>query len=400
MAHEKPLIPFTCRAVTVRLYTFVTYSPRQVPETYETKYLERLSDAMKLPPAGLDIGALLIGSYVNLALYSLEIIGAVIYFFGSERARRDRTLLKCAVATNVFLDTIGTFCACAINFQFIVVYWGNTDAIRKMYWPLPAWVFTHAFATLIFQSFLLHRYWGLSKNRITTAVILVLMVATLVASCYTGVESALVASGSIRAQVGFPRHAIVFLALSVATDIAIATALIWKLRHSETYSVETRKLIDRICFMAILTGCVTCIYALACLITHLLYPTSKLSTCLGFSLSRIYTLIMIVTLLYRDRLVVDPWIHSTTGGIPQHSYITADGTSAPSTPATARFKSSMPIFARNEQKENISTSPGQDVNFIHDSDRSSLDRTPSQLQLDYFSPSLPKPHHKLETYGV
>ncbi|KAF4614646.1 hypothetical protein D9613_003400 [Agrocybe pediades] len=93
------------------------------------------------------------------------------------------------------------------------------------------------------------------------------------------------------------------------TDICINIALIWKLHMSSTYISGTRHLVNRIVTYAIVTGCTTSIFALSVLITYLIYPPSGISTAVGFSLGRVYTLTMIFTLISRDRLAKDPVYH-------------------------------------------------------------------------------------------
>ena len=58
----------------------------------------------------------MIGSYMNVMLYTLELVGAYIYYFASPRSSKDPILVKFIVATSVVSDTIGTIGVCAQTF--------------------------------------------------------------------------------------------------------------------------------------------------------------------------------------------------------------------------------------------------------------------------------------------
>ena len=58
----------------------------------------------------------MIGSYINVMLYTLELVGAYIYYFASPRSSKDPILIKVFVATSIVSDTIGTIGVCAQPF--------------------------------------------------------------------------------------------------------------------------------------------------------------------------------------------------------------------------------------------------------------------------------------------
>jgi len=58
----------------------------------------------------------MIGSYINLMLYTLELVEAYIYYFDSPRSSRDPIFLKCCVAASLVSDTVGTIGICALSF--------------------------------------------------------------------------------------------------------------------------------------------------------------------------------------------------------------------------------------------------------------------------------------------
>ena len=58
----------------------------------------------------------MIGSYLNVMLYTLELVEAYMYFFASPRSLKDPIFLKCCVATSLVSDTVGTIGVCALTF--------------------------------------------------------------------------------------------------------------------------------------------------------------------------------------------------------------------------------------------------------------------------------------------
>ena len=57
------------------------------------------------------------GVYLNLVLYTLEVVQAYHYFQNSGRSKTDRKILKCAVILNLILDTLVTIAACGLVFM-------------------------------------------------------------------------------------------------------------------------------------------------------------------------------------------------------------------------------------------------------------------------------------------
>lgn len=58
----------------------------------------------------------MIGSYVNVMLYTVELVEGYIYYFASPRSSKDSIFLKCWVATSLVSDTVGTIGVCALTF--------------------------------------------------------------------------------------------------------------------------------------------------------------------------------------------------------------------------------------------------------------------------------------------
>ena len=70
---------------------------------------------------------LLIGSYLNLMLYTLELV-AVYLYFSNERSKRDHPLIMFAVCFTLLTDTLASFAVCADVFA-VRAYYHSTPFI-------------------------------------------------------------------------------------------------------------------------------------------------------------------------------------------------------------------------------------------------------------------------------
>ncbi|KDR82709.1 hypothetical protein GALMADRAFT_238207 [Galerina marginata CBS 339.88] len=67
-----------------------------------------MAPLFSIPPFHVNIGAQLIGCFVNLMLYTVELAAGWKYFHG-DRSKRDHRILFGTVIFNLVMDTIGTF---------------------------------------------------------------------------------------------------------------------------------------------------------------------------------------------------------------------------------------------------------------------------------------------------
>ena len=65
------------------------------------------------------------------------------------------------------------------------------------------------------------------------------------------------------------------------------------------------RLIARISSLAIKTGVIPCVYALISLVTYLTHVDPNIVTFITYMLGRVYTLSMLFSLIYRDKLASD-----------------------------------------------------------------------------------------------
>jgi len=139
---------------------------------------------------------LLIGSYLNLMLYTLELV-AVYLYFANERSKRDHSLITFAVCFTLFTDTLASFAVCADVFSvrayyhrtpFIITSHCDPDMclvlgsaniqiyicsryrcrflgdITKTFvpqWSHILWIISNSLGPFVVQAFMVLRYWRL-----------------------------------------------------------------------------------------------------------------------------------------------------------------------------------------------------------------------------------------------
>ncbi|KAF7348258.1 hypothetical protein MSAN_01779400 [Mycena sanguinolenta] len=115
----------------------------------------------------VSVSCLLAGSWLNTVLFTLELVYCVIYM--------RRWKLSCLFYYGFVLflvnDSLGTLCVYANLFLTVV------EMVQEPLWPIDALLISTGLSALIEQTFLVHRYWMVTKNTIWSAFIMLLVVA-------------------------------------------------------------------------------------------------------------------------------------------------------------------------------------------------------------------------------
>ncbi|KAJ7822975.1 hypothetical protein B0H14DRAFT_3470343 [Mycena olivaceomarginata] len=106
-------------------------------------------------------GSILIGSWLSSMLYALVVTQAYQYF---RLFPTDAMYRKGLVLSTLF------FCTPTVTF------WGNAEKVNIQYWPVPLFVTTSTFVGVLVNSFLIHRFYSLSKNLCTSIFLSLLMI--------------------------------------------------------------------------------------------------------------------------------------------------------------------------------------------------------------------------------
>ncbi|KAK0219772.1 hypothetical protein EDD85DRAFT_988748 [Armillaria nabsnona] len=254
------------------------------------------------PPAFQDklLGSLVVGSYVNAMLYILEII-QVIYFFNNYR--RDRPLIKAGIIISLIMDTVCTISQFACVYLYCVTNWGDESYVFDQYWPIPTYLLSTGVTTAVVQSFLIYRFWSLTRQWIISGILGLGMLTS---------AAGLVATAA--AQIMYPQYTerykgrvyvTVWLIASAACDVCIAVSLTFQLRRMSPTFQESKRVINRLIGSVISTGTASTIVAIVILTVFLQNPMTNVSTGVAFCLGRLYSLTMLYSLNKRNALRVE-----------------------------------------------------------------------------------------------
>ncbi|KAH8921792.1 hypothetical protein BT69DRAFT_1282879 [Atractiella rhizophila] len=246
------------------------------------------------------VGSLMIGTWVNTALWASEMI--LIYNYWADMGSLPAPLLHSAVA---IVGVVDTFCT-AVNmigvYDYTISHWGKTAYLATQHWEIPAYLASTAVVGLIVQSYLTHRYFLLSRHRIVSLFLalctllgfggnLAVMVGIIVWTKYTDREK-------VKTSV------IIWFCAKAMTDISIAAALVFYLFRRRTHTVfeETRSLLVRLMLYAVETGSVTSFASLAAFGLFLHNPNSNAASAIGQCLGRLHSITFVFNLLFRSKL--------------------------------------------------------------------------------------------------
>ncbi|KAJ7110220.1 hypothetical protein C8R43DRAFT_1139469 [Mycena crocata] len=262
-------------------------------------------------------GTLLLGTWAASFLFGLVTAEAYKYFttFPNDPWKRKGLVILTLCLTVAAL--IGDY---ANTYLPTVTYWGNTEAIATVYWPvchlqislslsdlkftqLPLYSMMNTILAFIVESFLIHRFYTLSKN-IWATLFLYCLVLLAVAGYLIGfipLVRGFTLADREKARIGALINFIAF----VVCDVLTAAGLIWKLRSMRSSFQETRTFMNRVIVGAIHTGSATSLCSLILLITFLNNPQTNLATFFIFLFAPLYAL----TLLFNFNL------RRTTSGV-------------------------------------------------------------------------------------
>ncbi|KAJ7827216.1 hypothetical protein B0H13DRAFT_2119871 [Mycena leptocephala] len=200
------------------------------------------------------LGPLSIGSSLNVAFFTLEILQAINYFRSIARPR-DSLFIKLVVTVNLFADLVGTAACCATTYLYTVAYWGDVEALKERYTPLTVIVFTVGIATAMSQFFMISRYWQMTKHHVVLALLLLILLGAVTGILGSGVLMSFSLNGESMLWDIF-----IFLALlaSAAGNVLISLLLFWQLCERNDTPV-TKNFLTRITCVLVEAGALTAV---------------------------------------------------------------------------------------------------------------------------------------------
>ncbi|EIN08325.1 hypothetical protein PUNSTDRAFT_126411 [Punctularia strigosozonata HHB-11173 SS5] len=239
------------------------------------------------------LGAILIGTWIDCMLYMLELTQIYTFF---TRYPKDHPLLKATIWVLLLVDTVGSAAGNGTAYLYTITYWGDAEAITKQYWTFPTYCTATACSAAIVQSFLIFRFWNLSKTHLLAVVLVCMSLSALVGGVWTAVAVSIFSDLAQRPRIVTP--VTLWFAATAATDISITLCLVWQLRRVKNKTVfkATQSMLSRLTGMAIQTGSVTSVFAIVILGFFLKNPSGSIAVGVNECFGRVYTLTMLYNL--------------------------------------------------------------------------------------------------------
>lgn len=232
----------------------------------------------------------LLALWINILLYSVELVMAFLYF---NRYRNDTRIIRFMIISLVLADTVGTIAACATAWLSVITY--SNVPINYNFWTAPIRTFASAISATLERSFLVYRVLSISGSKLICGFLMILVV---IQSSFC-----MIAGIAIAIQPEFKSGLVTIVTtisfcFAVAVDFSIAVALIWQLNKFTSIFESTKSLIRRITIQAISTGSFVAVINIVFII--LFWTASPEFLILSGILGRLYLLTVLVILFARS----------------------------------------------------------------------------------------------------
>ncbi|TFK19871.1 hypothetical protein FA15DRAFT_674049 [Coprinopsis marcescibilis] len=259
----------------------------------------------------VNVSFLLMGSYLNIGFFALE-CDIFLRYWLSKRRKEDPKKVWVSVLVCFGLDIVASLSACAMVYVALLSNWGASEEFS---WPFPIDVFTTGIVSFVVRCFMIHRYWNFTLNRVWSPILLICAVITFIFTMASG--AVLIVHNKVDDGFRKTRFSLGSLTGGVISNMLVTGNLIHSLWESPIHDQETRSMIKKLTSLAIQTGCIPTVFALAALITHACIPSTLVAFSFMMPLGNIYSCTLLYTLLSRDRIRGDSWIHTDPVPIPE-----------------------------------------------------------------------------------
>ncbi|KAJ7739338.1 hypothetical protein B0H16DRAFT_1729430 [Mycena metata] len=205
----------------------------------------------------LTLGCLLIASWANMILFTLE-LQQIIKYFG--RYKRDLMFNKIMVLIALAGDILGVFASLSMVYYYMVSHWGEVAVLTTQPWTYPAFVLSIGITGGAVQIFLTRMAYTLTKQWFWIPII-----GSFIMVAFAGVgltAGHLIADSSLASREKLIPWATMWFSSSVATDTLITIVLVAKLQALKTGFSGTGGLIQRLTLAAVRNGSITTVMTL------------------------------------------------------------------------------------------------------------------------------------------
>ncbi|KAJ7580272.1 hypothetical protein C8J56DRAFT_962711 [Mycena floridula] len=246
----------------------------------------------------LIVGPLVIAVLVNTFLYGVCCLQFVIYFRSG--GSLDPIHMKLFIAYELLVDTFHTASTAYMLWFFVVDNFLNPAVLGFALWPLTATPIITAMSSCPIQIYLAYRVMRLSNSKPLFAVLAALSLAQGILAMVSGGLAVSVTDYAAAAK--FIPLVDSWLAVSVATDLAISASLVLVLRKRRTSFESTNRMISRLVSLAIESAAFATFFSIMLLVVFTAYTSTTLNMVFSLPMGRVYTNTLLATLNNRQSI--------------------------------------------------------------------------------------------------
>ncbi|KAJ3893947.1 hypothetical protein GG344DRAFT_74547 [Lentinula edodes] len=238
-------------------------------------------------PLAVSPGFLLAGAWVNLLLYTIELLVGTYFFFKIPGKHA-----KALVAVALLVDTISTISVCQFTWMVLLIPNNSPKAIAE---PFLLASLMSSLAATIEESYFAFRLWSITRSKITITILVILIylpMTLVIASVGLAFNSGVAVDQAKLATLN-----IIASFMGAFTDTMIAVYLVYKLRtiNALQFSYPTKCLIRKIITYTVACGLITALFTIA---TSVLAFSSVGPFLLFFDCNgRVYTLTILLNFI-------------------------------------------------------------------------------------------------------
>ncbi|KAJ7847605.1 hypothetical protein B0H14DRAFT_3453686 [Mycena olivaceomarginata] len=239
----------------------------------------------------LSLGCLLVSSWANMVLFTLE-IKEIFNYFG--RYKRDPVFNKIMVLTALSGDILTVFACLSSTYLYMVSHWGELDYVASQPWGIAGYVIGTGITGAAVQIFLARMVFNLTNQWIWLPILALFIMVGLAGAGATA--ATLIVSRAISSRQGLVKWVTVWLSGCVAADTFITIILVTKFQTLKTAFVGTSELLRRLSLAAIRNGSITTTLTIVTIALFKIQPETNSALMLEITIGRVYTLCMLSNL--------------------------------------------------------------------------------------------------------
>jgi len=228
-------------------------------------------------------GPILIGTFINVALYGISVAQTYIYL---QTYKKDRLWMKLVVGLVFIADTLNAVFDVEYTYNSLVNHYDDPAAIQKANWVFATDPAMTSIIGTIVQLFFAWRVKVLTGSYITVGA---LVVGSII-SCLGGIATS-IAIGIVPMWLDFQRFkipVIIWLTVSALVDSTITVIMVWHLRKHKRGFKSSDDILDKLIRLTVQTGLITSVWAIVDLAVYLSIPTG-IHLIFNFPLSKLYS---------------------------------------------------------------------------------------------------------------